>query len=163
LELLEDLDLRARMHFTFDGREVDLEVVARSSREEIVVVGMLNYGIRVFAVHLRDRGITVQDAASREYEYLARWTMDALHRSVWIHPPSNAGPGPVLSWAWENERVTESVQAGERTREFSRSGASEPVLVRYREQYIEIQNPWCGYHGILALLGNAGDSEPYHE
>ncbi len=111
-------------------------------------------------VQQRGRTITVKDAT---HEHLARWTVDALHRSVWIQPPSDAGSGPVVRWSWENERVTESVQAGERRREFSRFGASAPVLVLYREPVIEIRNPWCGYHAVFALVNDVGKGEPVRE
>ena len=162
-ELSDDLDLRARMHFAVGDREVHLEVVARSSPEELVVVGIASYGARVFAAQQRGRTITVKDAATRKFEYLARWTMDALHRSVWIQAPADAGSGSVVRWSWENERVTESVQAGERRREFSRIGASAPVLIRYREQVIEIQNPWCGYHAVFALVSDVSKGESFRE
>jgi len=162
-ELPDDLGLRARMHFTIDDRDVHLDVVARSLPEELVVVGITSYGVRVFAAQQRGRRIAVKDAAAREFEYLARWTMDALHRSVWIQAPPDAGSGPIVRWSWENERVTESVQAGERSREFSRSGASAPVLVRYREQVIEIRNPWCGYHAVFALVNDDDKGEPFRE
>lgn len=89
--------------------------------------------------------------------------MDALHRSPWIHAPSDAGAGPVVSWSWENERVTESVHAGERRRELSRFGASVPVLIRYRERAVEIRNPWCGYHAVLALVDHVDKEEPFRE
>jgi hypothetical protein len=151
------------MHFKVDDRDVHLEVVARSLPEELIVVGIASYGVRVFAAQQRGRRIAVKDAATREFEYLAYWTMDALHRSVWIRPPPDAGSGSVVRWSLENERVTESVQAGERRREFSRFGASAPVLVRYREQVIEIQNPWCGYHAVFALVDDDGEGEPFRE
>ena len=156
-DLPDDLDLRARMNFKIDDRDVHLDVLARSSPGELVVVGIASYGVRVFAAQQRGRRIAVSDAATREFEHLARWTMDALHRSVWIQAPPDAGWGPVVRWSWENENVTESVQAGEARREFSRIGASTPVLVQYREHVIEIRNPWCGYHAVFAVVDDVGE------
>jgi hypothetical protein len=151
------------MHFEVDDRNVHLEVVARSSMEELVVVGIASYGIRLFAVQQRERRIAVIDAASREFGHLARWTMDALHRSLWIHAPPGAGSGPVVRWDWENEEVTEWLQANERRREFSRSSESSPVVVEYREQVIEIRNPWCGYRAVFARVNDSGKEAPVRE
>ena len=165
-ELPDDLDLRARMHFEVEDREADIEVVARSVPGELVVVGITNYGVRVFAARQRGRSITVEGAATREYEHLARWTMDALHRSLWIHAPPDgpdAASAPVVAWKWESERVVERLQDGERRREFSRSGASATVSVRYRERAIEIRNPWCGYRVVFVRIDDAGREEPFRE
>jgi hypothetical protein len=151
------------MRFAVSNRDVHLEVVARSSPEELVVVGITGYGVRIFAARQRGRVITVEDATTRNYEHLARWSMDALHRSLWIQPPAGAGSDRVLSWAWEDEQVVESGKSGTRLREFSRTGTSAVVSVRYRERSVEIRNPWCGYDAVFVVLDEAGDRETPHD
>jgi hypothetical protein len=65
----------------------------------------------------------------------------------------------VVSWSWENESVKESIHGGRRRREFERSGASEPVVIRYDPlsagagPRVEVQNPWCGYAVIFTIIG----------
>ncbi|MBW2377926.1 MAG: DUF3261 domain-containing protein, partial [Deltaproteobacteria bacterium] len=105
----DDIELRGRMHLSMENGEAHFEVVARRVPEELVVVGIAQYGVRLFAVHQRGREIAVEGAPSREFEHLARWTLDALHRAIWISRPSDPGAGPVVNWSWENESVTESI------------------------------------------------------
>lgn len=155
---LDDVELRARMHFSTQNGEAHFEVVARRVPEELVVVGIAQYGVRLFAVHQRGREITVEGAPSRDFAHLARWTLDALHRAIWISTPSDPGAGPVVNWSWENEGVTESIDAGQRRREFVHPDASDPVVIRYLSppaeagDRVEIQNPWCGYEATLVVV-----------
>jgi hypothetical protein len=151
------------MRFTIKSEEAHLEVVARRAQGELLVVGIAPYGVRLFAVHQRGREIRVEGASSREFEHLALWTLDALHRSVWIRAPADAGSDPVVSWMRENERVTESVVAGVRQREFSRAHTSATVQVHYAAPAaatprIEVLNPWCGYDVVIAVVDSAGPS-----
>jgi len=155
---LDDVELRARMHFSMKNGEAHFEVVARRVPEELVVVGIAQYGVRLFAAHQRGREIAVEGASSREFAHLARWTLDALHRAIWISTPSDAGAGPVVNWSWENESVAESIDGGQRRREFARPDASDPVVVRYLSpsaeagDRVEIQNPWCGYEASFVVV-----------
>ena len=155
---LDDVKLRSRMHFSMKNREAHFEVVARRVSEELVVVGIAQYGVRLFAVRQRGREIVVEGAPSREFAHLARWTLDALHRAIWISPPSDPEAGPVVNWSWENESVMESIDGGQRRREFVYPGASEPVVIRYLSpsaeggNRVEIQNPWCGYEAAFVIL-----------
>jgi hypothetical protein len=155
---LDDVELRARMRFSMENGEAHFEVVARRVAEKLVVVGIAQYGVRLFAVHQRGREIAVEWALSREFAQLARWTLDALHRAIWIATPSDPGTGPVVNWSWENEGVTESIDGGQRRREFVRPDASDPVVIRYLSpsaeagDRVEIQNPWCGYEATLVVV-----------
>lgn len=157
---LSDVELRVRMRFTIKSEEAHLEAIARSTEGELWIVGIAAYGIRLFAIHQRGQEIQVEGATSSKFEHLALWTLDALHRSIWIQAPTNTRAGSVVSWQWENERVTESNVAGERHREFSRARASAPVRVHYSRPAaalrIEIQNPWCGYEAVVAIIDSAG-------
>jgi hypothetical protein len=168
-ELPEPLPLRARMQFAMNGDEAYLEAVAGGTPDALVVVGIAQYGVRLFAVHQRGSEILVEGALSRKFEHLALWTLDALHRALWIRPPPDLEPGAVVSWDWENERVTEVSDEGGRRREFARSGsdrASARVVVRYtasragtsRGPRIEIHNPWCGYEAVVVVLEAEGAS-----
>lgn len=160
-ELPGDLELRARIYFEIGEpgeRDPRVEVVARAAPEGLTVVGIARYGARVFAVRQRERAIEVESATTAAHEHLARWTLDALHRTVWIQPPPDPGIGAVVSWSREGESVTESREVGKHTRVFSRSGAPEHVLVRYRERGAQVQNPWCGYRATIAFLDAPGDA-----
>jgi hypothetical protein len=158
-DLPDDVDLRAQMHFSIEDREVHFEAVARRVPEELVVVGIAEYGVRLFAVHQRGREIEVEGAPSRELEHLARWTVDALHRAIWIPTRSDADAGQVVSWSRERESVKESIHDGRRRREFARLGESEPVVIRFDPASsevgyrVEIQNPWCGYEATFVVVG----------
>jgi hypothetical protein len=155
---LDDVELRARMHFSMDNGEAHFEAIARRLPEELVVVGIAQYGVRLFAVHQRGREITVEGTPSREFAHLARWTLDALHRAIWISAPSDPGVGPVVNWSWENEGVTESIDGGQRRREFVHPDASLAVVIRYLSpsaeggDRVEIQNPWCGYEATFVVI-----------
>jgi hypothetical protein len=157
-DLPDDVNLRAHMHFSIEDREAHFEVVARRVPEELVVVGIAQYGVRLFAARQRGREIAVEGTPSREFAHLARWTLDALHRAIWIPTQSDPGAGPVVSWSWENESVKESIHGGRRRREFERSGASEPVVIRYDPlsagagPRVEVQNPWCGYAVTFTII-----------
>jgi hypothetical protein len=155
---LEDVELRARMNFSVEGRRSQFGVIARGAPEELVVVGIAQHGTRLFAVHQRGREIAVEGTSSRKFSYLALWTVDALHRAVWIPAPSQSGAGAVVDWSWENEYVTESVVGRQRRREFTHPGASDAVSIIYASpsmtsgNRIEIQNPWCGYESRFVIL-----------
>ncbi len=159
---LSDFELRVRMRFTIKSEEAHLEAIARSKQGELWIVGIAAYGIRLFARHQRGQEIQVEKATSPKFEHLALWTLDALHRSIWIQAPTNAEAGRVVSWQRENERVTESNKAGERHREFFRVRASAPVRVHYTRSAtasrIEIQNPWCGYEAVVAIVDSARET-----
>lgn len=153
---LSDVELRAHMRFTTKSEEAHFEAIARSTQGELRIVGIASYGIRLFAIHQRGQEIRVEGALSPKFEQLALWTLDALHRSIWIQAPTNAGDSPVVSWQRENERVTESNEVADHHREFSRDRASARVRVRYSTpaaaSRIEIQNPWCGYEAAFVIL-----------
>ncbi|MBW2419928.1 MAG: DUF3261 domain-containing protein [Deltaproteobacteria bacterium] len=159
---LPDVELRAHMRFTIGSEEARFEAIARSTPQELRIVGISVYGIRLFAIHQRGVEFRIEGAPSRAFEHLALWTFDALHRSIWIETPMNAAAGPVVSWQRENERMTESVEAGERHREFSRSRTSARVRVHYTTtaapaKHFEIRNPWCGYEAVIAIAGSGGE------
>jgi hypothetical protein len=54
--------------------------------------------------------------------------------------------------------VAESIDGGQRRREFTRPDASDPVVVRYLSpsaesgDRVEIQNPWCGYEASFVVV-----------
>jgi hypothetical protein len=158
-DLPDDVDLRARMRFSVKGRETHFEVIARRVSEELVVVGIAQSGARLFAAHQRGHEIALEETLSRESAHLARWTLDALHRALWISPPPDAGAGPVLNWIWESENVTESIDGKRRRREFVRPGESDSVLIRYLPpaaeagDRVEIQNFRCGYEATFVVVG----------
>jgi hypothetical protein len=157
-DLPDDVDLRARMRFSVEGRETHFEVITRRVSEELVVVGIAQSGVRLFAAHQRGREIALEEHLSRKSEHLARWTLDALHRALWISPPPDAGAGLVVNWSWESETVTESIDGGRRRREFVRPDKSGSVVIRYlppgaeADDRVEIQNLWCGYEATFVVV-----------
>ena len=162
-DLPDPRQLRARMQFTMSGDEAYLEAVTGGTPDDLVVVGIAQYGVRLFAVHQRGREISVEGALSRRFEHLALWTLDVLHRAFWIQPPPDIEPGAVVNWDWGNERVTDVREGGGGWREFTRHGgdpASARVVIRYSAATagtsagprVEIYNPWCGYEAVVAVL-----------
>jgi hypothetical protein len=157
-DLPDDVDLRARMRFSVEGREAHFEVIARRVSEELVVVGIAQSGVRLFAIHQRGREIALKGNLSRKSEHLARWTMDALHRALWISPPPDAGAGLVVNWRWESEVVTDTIDDERRRRKFVRPGESDSVLIRYLSpaaeagDRVEIQNFRCGYEATFVVV-----------
>jgi hypothetical protein len=157
-DLPDDVDLRARMRFSVEGRETHFEVIARRVFEELVVVGIAQSGVRLFAAHQRGREIALEGTLSRKSAHLARWTLDALHRALWISPPPDAGAGLVVNWSWESEIVTESIDGEQRRRNFVRLDESDSVLIRYLSpaaeagDRVEIQNFRCGYEATFVVV-----------
>ncbi len=157
-DLPDDIDLRARMRFSVEGREAHFEVIARRVSEELVVVGIAQSGVRLFAVHQRGREIALEGTLSRKSAHLARWTLDALHRALWISPPPDARAGLVVNWSWESENVTDSIDGERRSRKFVRPGESDSVLIRYLSPAaeaggrVEIQNFRCGYEATFVVV-----------
>ncbi len=160
-DLPQGLRLRARMSFTVGDRIVGLETVAHAVQDELVVIGLAPYGARLFTVRQRGREISVEASSKREFERLALWVMDVLHRIYWIAPPSDRQSSRVSSWNRANERVTEWNDGSLLRREFVRPGenaASSRVTISYHEDAdtgestVEIRNPWCGYKAVVATL-----------
>jgi hypothetical protein len=155
---LGDVDLRARMHFSMGGRKADFEIVARTTPEELVVVGIASHGVRLFAVHQRGREFEVEGASSRKSTRLAYFALDALHRAVWIPAPPEPDSVAVIDWDWEDESVTDSIGGGERRRRFAHPDASDSVVILYASpsagggERIEIENPWCGYEARFIVF-----------
>jgi hypothetical protein len=155
---LGKVNLRARMHFSMNGRKSDFEVIARRAPDELVVVGIAQHGVRLFAVHQRGREFEVEGASSRRSTRLARLALDALHRAIWIPTPPDPGAGAVVDWNWENESVTDSIGGGQRRREFAHPDASDSVVILYASpsagggERVEIQNPWCGYEARFVVF-----------
>ena len=116
-----------------------------------VPAGSVVNGVRAFALRQRGVRLEVEGAASASFEHLARWTADALHRSLWIRPPEDAGSGPMVTWERDGEEISESGPDGERRRKFERTGTDEPVIVVIRERVVDVDNPWCGYRAVHSL------------
>ncbi len=155
--------LRARMRLRVGDEELRLELIAQSRDDELVVVGLAHYGVRLFAIHQRGIEVAVEGASSRELEQLALWVMDALHRVYWIRPPL----GPECeseddSWRWAEERVSQAREGGKLIREFAlpdSDSATGRVTIEYPDPdagepapRVAIRNPWCGYEAVIVPL-----------
>lgn len=160
-DLPQGLRLRARMSFTVGDRTVGLEAVARMVQRELIVIGLAPYGARLFTVRQRGREISVEASSKREFEHLALWVIDVLHRIYWIAPPPGDPSSRVSSWNRGDERVREWKDDSLLWREFVRPGenaTSSPLTISYHEDAdtgestMEILNPWCGYEAVVATL-----------
>lgn len=152
--------LRARMRLRVGDEELRLELIAQSRDDELVVVGLAHYGVRLFAIHQRGIEVTVKGASSPELEQLALWVMDALHRVYWIGPGLGpAGDSENDSWRWARERVNQARAGGKLIREFAlpdSDSATGRVTIEYPDPDageptpgIAIRNPWCGYDALI--------------
>lgn len=159
--------LRARMQIEAGEHSLRLESVAEVSEQGVVMLGFTPYGVRLFAVHQRERELSTEGLAGSQLGQPALWTADLWHRVFWIQPPGEAQPDGPTQWNRKGELVTEWREGGRiRRREFARDGAgsdSEPVSIDYPDDSdavgtagIEIRNPWCGYEAVVVLLEARG-------
>ena len=165
MDLSASTRLRARVRIGVGDRELGLEVIVRKRPEELVVVGLVPHGARLFAVRQRGRDIEIDSASSREMEHLALWVLDVLHRGLWIEPAAGSRREDGASWSWEGEQVLELRRDGRWRREFRRAGDATdvaPVAIDYRDppprgagSGFEIRNAWCGYEGVFIPLDEA--------
>ena len=150
------LALRTRMHLTAGKQSVHLETVAQRVGERLMVVGLSNYGIRLFAVQQNGQELAIEGVDSGNLEILARWVMDALHRIYWIQPPADGSGSPLAKWDWAGETVIESRTPSGRRRQFVRgANASARVTIDYPDGVgsgVEIRNPPCGYDARVIVL-----------
>ena len=170
-ELPENADLRARMQIRSGETGIGLEVVAHVESGELVVIGLSPYGVRLFAVHQREREFEVETAgSSARLRVLAYWVMDALHRAYWVAPASGRpGGAPQPGFVWAGERVLESERGGQRRRVFRRAGSDSAVpgvTIDYSRPPCPgravIDNRWCGYEAVMAILGGQTGQDRQH-
>lgn len=160
--------LRARVQIEAGEHSLRLESVAEISERGVVMLGFTPYGVRLFAVHQRERELSTEGLVDSQLRRPALWTADLLHRVFWIQPPGEAEPDGATQWSREGEHVTEWRKQGRiRRREFAREGAgaddSDRVSIDYPddpgtigEAGIQIRNPWCGYDAVVVLLEDRG-------
>ena len=161
--LPQGLLLRSRVRLVGRDQELHLEVVAQATSEELVVVGLTPFGMRLFAVRQRGQELSTETLSDGESGRAALWVDDALHRIYWIDRPEAPAQGDPRSWEREGERVSDWLEAGHlRRREFARAGA-DPASARVSIDYpgtsggvaapgISIDNPWCGYEAVWITL-----------
>ena len=128
-----------RAQLLAQGHVMRFELITQVRPEEIVVVGLAGYGVRLFTVRQTAQNVVIESAASRELEFVAEWLMDALHRSFWIEPTARDESGAGI---WGRERVIDSPPEstgaastmGREWRRFELRGkdsATEPVTIAY--------------------------------
>jgi hypothetical protein len=127
-EISEGRDLRARMRVSAGRREIGLEVVARETGGDLVVVGFTPYGVRLFTVRQEGREVSVEAAASRDVGPLPFFVMDALHRLYFAGASSAPSDGVSIEYPGVS-RAAESADA--------------PVAIR---------NSRCGYEAVVVTL-----------
>jgi hypothetical protein len=121
---LDAANLRARVEMRIRSEEVHLEVISERHPEELIVVGLARFGVRLFAVHQRGTEVRVEGASNPDLERVALWVMDALHRAYWIAPPE--AYGTEFEWSWGGEHVRETVINDSPRREFSVGRVAAP-------------------------------------
>jgi hypothetical protein len=156
--------LRVRLRLRVRGEEVATEIVVERRDGELIVVGLAQYGTRLFTVRQRDVGSEVEtrvrDASSRELEQVALWVMDALHRVYWIHPPTDLREDGHESFERAGERVVSTREEGTLRREIAlEDPAAGRVTIEYPDaaagplaKRVAIRNPWCGYEAVMVLI-----------
>jgi hypothetical protein len=156
--------LRARMELHVGDEEIHLEVITEKRPEELVVVALARFGVRLFAVRQRGVEVLVEGASTDELNRVAIWMMDALHRVYWIGAPQDSSDA---TWRWGEEEIRETGANGRRHRVFTLAGAHDatrPVTIDYARSTaasdvpsgtVEISNPWCGYEAEIAPIGSA--------
>jgi hypothetical protein len=159
--LPSDLSLRARMTIEARGHEVGFDVIARTDRGDLVVVGISESGPRLFAVRQTHREIDVESLAS-ELDRVALWVMDALHRALWIEAPPHGDNAGTLRWEHDGELIVETLTEGHRQRQFVSAddhSSGEPVSIDYADASsialrtpIHVRNPSCGYQATIVVL-----------
>lgn len=161
-----EMNLRARMRVVAASREVGFDVVVQRSvdAEELRVVGLALPGTRLFALRQVGRDFILPPETDRVMRSLAAWTMDALHRGLFVAPPSTVSTAGPIRWRYAGEMVEQEHTEDSWTRTFRPSAGKRnaPVIsIEYRpdpdgsraEEYT-IQNPECGYEAIVVLLGS---------
>lgn len=151
------------MQLQIRDRDVHLELIAEPKLDELVVVGLARFGVRLFAVHQRGREVEIAGAASKDLEQVAVWALDALHRVFWIEAPDVASE---RAWARAGESVSERTTPDGRRRIFALGGDSKAagsalssrVTIDYplpsadlegTGHSVSIRNPWCGYEALI--------------
>ena len=127
-EIPEGRDLRARMRVFAGNREIGLEVIARETGGDLVVVGFTPYGVRLFTVRQEGREVSVEAAAARDVGPLPFFVMDALHRLYFAGASSAPSDGVSIEYP-----------------EVSRAASSADVPVA-------IRNSRCGYEAVVVTL-----------
>ena len=169
-ELPADLAFRARSRFEVQGETLRVELVARAKPDGLTVLGLTNYGVRLFAVEQRGQDLVI-DAPSRSERALARFAMDALHRAFWIRPPAGvasrlqgqAQAQESESWEWGGERVSQTSGASGVRRRYESARDSRVVTIDYPEAAtvreagdaparVVVRNPRCGYDAVIVPL-----------
>ncbi len=129
-EIPEGLDLRARMRVSAGRREIGLEVVARETGGDLVVVGFTAYGMRLFTVRQQGREVSVEAAAWRDVGPLPFFVMDALHRLYFAGASSAPSDGVSIEYP-----------------EVGRAAASSDAPAA-----VAIRNSRCGYEAVVVTL-----------
>lgn len=155
-------DLRAQVEIRSHQQKVGLDVIARASGDELIVVGLSPQGTRLFTVRQRGQQFDVEPTSTPMLGHVALWIVDALHRSHWIESP---GPDRGDA-AWDPDRAGEILRESSgddgRLREFIRpppAPAVAGVTINYPRKTatggtgrIEIRNDWCGYDATIVIL-----------
>jgi hypothetical protein len=155
-------NLRAQVEIRSHQQKVGFDVIARSSGDELIVIGLSPHGTRLFTVHQRGQEFEVEPTSSSMLRHVALWIMDALHRSHWIESPSASPSDEVLDSDRAGEILRESTLGAGRRREFLRpppAPAVAGVTIHYAPPsaqggtgLIEIRNEWCGYDASIVIL-----------
>lgn len=167
-ELPAELSFRARSRFEVRDQTLRVELVARSESDRLVVLGLTDYGVRLFAAEQRGRELSI-DGGSRRERVLAGFAMDALHRAFWIQPPEDATPDPEqsaaqpeasVSWDWGDERVRQTRGPTGGRRRYESTQESVVATIDYprsgtagsadgTQAGVVVRNVRCGYEAVI--------------
>lgn len=79
--LLAEAPLRAHVRLVSDNSDHQLDMVVRKRADELVLVGLTHYGMRLFVVRQKGSKILVEGALSGEHKRVAVQAADALRRA----------------------------------------------------------------------------------
>lgn len=126
--LREAAPLRAHVRLVSGENDMRLDVVVRMNSDELVVVGLTHYGVRLFVVRQQGESVRVEDTLSADHEIVAVQVLDALRRGSGTSASELAGEGKPVSIR------------------YARTG---------RGPGFEIHEPQCGYQAsVVGVSGN---------
>ena len=80
--LRAETPLRAHVRLVSGENDLRLDVVARTNEEELVVVGLTHYGVKIFVVRQRDDVVRIEETISQSDESLATKVLYALRHGL---------------------------------------------------------------------------------
>lgn len=132
--LREAAPVRAHVRLVSGENDLRLDVVVRMNGDELVVVGLTHYGVRLFLVRQQGESVRVEVVAGTDDESVAVQVLDALGRAFGTGAAEPTGKGEPSSIRYARTRLGRG---------------------------FEIQRPQCGYEaGVVRVSENLPARKP---